>query len=389
METLKRHVFLVGLVAGVVVLLAIILLLSYTLSISPRETTRKELLFVQGQAKTLANNPVYTAKLVEELTAPKTGELAQRSAEYEGLINFIRDMGAGRKPIIAKLFPLSPDTNLRHQFKTAYQDKLKEFAATLKAIVPPAIIARASSGGADSKKEPPPLPADGFFVLIHPTDTFPTPDWVTRPEPPALEQCREAQEDLWLMEDLVTCIAKMDNDLSGLAPGAKPTIKKSAVKELVEIRIGAQSASLTGGRMSAMSGRFVPAASESKGGARAPTISGRWSQPDTPVKPPYTKLGMYKVLPWRLVVVVESRYSGELVRRLVGTESFLSVDATAERPIVEASFSGTHDWIAPDRASYGGEGVVRMEIVGESLVFQLEGGRITTLPILNQGKAKD
>jgi hypothetical protein len=386
METLKRHAFLVGLVAGVVVLLLVILVLAYTLYISPSSGTRNELRTTLNSANDLTKNPLYTARLVQELADQQNGALAMRTAEYEALINYIRDLGHKRTPLLADLFPLSTDTGFRHQFKPLYIKKVEEFSKTLVATVPPAIVAKADSG---TKSEPPALPKEGFFLLIHPADTFPRPEWVTKPEPPSLEQCREAQEDLWLMEDIVGCIAAMDKELSGLKPSEKPRIANSPVKELIEIRIGASAASLSGSRMSGSSGRFVPASAEGKAAGRAPTLSGRWSMPDVPDKPPYTKLGMFKVLPWRMVVVVESRYSGELVRRLVGTESFLSVSATQERPIVESSFNGSHDWIAPDRATYGEQGVVRMEIVGESLVFQLEGGRITTPPAAGETKAPD
>ena len=387
MDTLKRHAFLVGLVACVVVLCGAGLILIYVFERAPTSDMRQKLDSVLKSARDLAKNPLYTDKLVQEITDPKTGELTRQSAEYESLRNFIRDMGAKRKPLIANLFPLSTDTNLRHQFKPEYLAKLDEFSRTLNALVPPYLAARAEPGApAGDRAEPPPLPAEGYLMLIHPDLTFPRPEWVAKPEPPSLDQCREAQENLWLMEDIVGRIAEMERDLvpSLLKPGEKPNIRVSPVKELIEVRIGAASAALTGTRMPTMTGRYVPTATEAKtqGVNRAPTLSGRWSLPDKKEGNGYVSLGMYKILPWRLVVIVESRFAGELARRLVGTESFLSVDATQERPIVEASFSGTKDWVAPNRATYGDQGVVRMEIVGESLVFQLAGGRITTPPLI-------
>jgi hypothetical protein len=76
------------------------------------------------------------------------------------------------------------------------------------------------------------------------------------------------------------------------------------------------------------------------------------------------------------MVVVESRYAGELIRRLKGTESFITVDAFRMKPVVE----GSRDVMGPDRKAYGSQGIVRLEVVAESLVFQLEGGRVTTPP---------
>jgi hypothetical protein len=102
-------------------------------------------------------------------------------------------------------------------------------------------------------------------------------------------------------------------------------------------------------------------------GARAPTLSGRWSQK-----------GFYNVLPFRLVVVVESRYAGDLIRRLKGTESFLTVNALRAKPVTEETILRGKDVIAESRKMYGTHGVVRLEVVGESLIFEFEGGRATT-----------
>jgi hypothetical protein len=98
---------------------------------------------------------------------------------------------------------------------------------------------------------------------------------------------------------------------------------------------------------------------------RAPTLSGRWSQ-----------AGFYQVLPFRMVVVVESRYTGELIRRLKGTESFIGVEASRMRPVSD----GSKELMGP-RKDYGTQQAIdRLEVVCESLVFQLEGGRVTTAP---------
>jgi len=81
------------------------------------------------------------------------------------------------------------------------------------------------------------------------------------------------------------------------------------------------------------------------------------------------------VLPFRLAVVVESRYSGELIRRLRGTESFISVEAFRIKPLSE----NAKELMAP-RKDYGQQAIDRVEVVAESLLFQLEGGRVTTAP---------
>jgi hypothetical protein len=187
-----------------------------------------------------------------------------------------------------------------------------------------------------------------------------------------MEDCRLGQENIWLMENLINILAKMNEDLR---PGdQKPSVANSPVKELYEIRIGGEFAVISGARMPGFGGRYLSEQPKPKVAAgekvekaepvRAPTLEGRWSQP-----------GFYLVLPFRMIVVVESRFSGELVRRIKGTESFLGVEAFRVKPVIE----GARD-VMGERKAYGSAGVVRLELVGESLVFQLEGGRVTTPP---------
>jgi hypothetical protein len=202
-------------------------------------------------------------------------------------------------------------------------------------------------------------------MFAHPQQSFVRPDWVDKAEAPTLDQCAVAQEDLWLMSDLVDILAAMNQD--SLA-GQPPVIRNVPIKELVEIRIGAGVATLEGSKGGAGGVRYLP--SSVPEGAVVSTLSGRLSKP-----------GFYLVLPFRLAVVIESRRSGELLRRLKGTESFLSVDAWHMRPIVPEAFERFRgSLLASSREVYGTGGVVLLEVVGESLVFQLAGGRVTNPP---------
>jgi len=150
--------------------------------------------------------------------------------------------------------------------------------------------------------------------------------------------------------------------------GSSATIRGAAIKELVEIRIGAAVATLEGSRVGAGGMRYLP--SSAPEGTVITTLSGRLSKP-----------GFCLVLPFRLAVVIESRWSGELLRRLKGTESFLSVDAWRMKPIVPEAFERFRgSLLAWSREVYGTGGVVLLEVVGESLVFQLAGGRVTNPP---------
>jgi hypothetical protein len=53
--------------------------------------------------------------------------------------------------------------------------------------------------------------------------------------------------------------------------------------------------------------------------------------------------------------------------------------AWQEKPLGDSLDKGAAGVNAMDREDYGSQGVSRVEIVGESLVWQLSGGRITTL----------
>jgi len=58
-------------------------------------------------------------------------------------------------------------------------------------------------------------------------------------------------------------------------------------------------------------------------------------------------------------------------------------------PITYASFQRADDLLAYRREDYGDEGVVRLQVVGESLIFQLEGGRVTTPPGVVSGRSDE
>jgi len=353
MEFVKRHAFLLALGAGFVVIAVVVLATVQAGYRGPGSKLEAKLARTEQAARALSASPLYGDKLIDDMSK----EVKNRQLHYEKILDRLRELGHARKPLVEGLFPRSTDVNLRHSFKAEYDPALDRFMKTLGASHPllPQDTPEAEKAGRLKKFE-------GATMFAHPLQSFVRPDWVDKAEAPTLDQCAVAQEDLWLMSDLVDILAAMNADYLG---GQPAVIRNVPIKELVEIRIGAGVATLEGARGGV---RYLP--SSVPEGTVVPTLSGRLSKP-----------GFYLVLPFRLAVVIESRRSGELLRRLKGTESFLSVDAWRMKPIVPEAFERFRgSLLAPSREVYGTGGVVLLEVVGESLVFQLAGGRVTNLP---------
>jgi hypothetical protein len=374
MEMLKRHAFLLGLAGGVVVISAAAVILVYFLYTRPSEATRRELGSTDRRAKELLSGNVYNPKVVEKIGQ----DVTSRQKQYEDLVNYIRGLGASRAPLVKDVFPQGNDV-ARHTFKAAYDEQLKKFMTRLDAIKP-------AVAAADNKAEQASIDEANrkHMMYADPKLSFFRPDWVDKAEAPDLTLVRSGQENLWLTEDIVAIIAQMNGDVTkqmneesvkANKGKVEPVIVNAPIKELIEIRIGGDFATLTGSKMAMMTGRYRPtpasAAKAVVGGkaeGRAPTLSGRYSQ-----------ARFYQVLPFRLVVVAEARWAGELVRRLRDRETFITVDAWRVKPITETTFERGKDLMAVSREDYGPYAVVRLEVVAESLAFQLEGGRATTV----------
>jgi hypothetical protein len=370
METIKRHLFLVALGGGVAVIALAVGLVAYFGYVAPNAKLRRSYEMTQALATQLQQSPVFTAELVQAMAAQD--EL--RKGQYADVINFIRNEGAARKPLVAGVFPTTTDSGKRLNFKNAYDPELRRFYKELGALPAPG----SEKTAVVAEEEP--------AMYIHPKMSFFRPDWVDRSDAPSIDKVREGQENLWLMADLVGIMKKMNADLQ--PKGMPVRLANSAIKEIVEIKIGADFAALVGSRMAGGTGRYAPAAptarkpdekSEKKEAQepekveavpRAPTLSGRWSQP-----------GFYQVLPFRMVVVVESRYSGEFIRRLKGTESFISVEAYRIRPVPANAKELMGQQTQTSRNEYGTQTLDRLEVVAESLLFQLDGGRVTTTSV--------
>lgn len=386
METLKRHAFLLGLIAGVVIISLAVALAAYFSYTRPASAARNEIKTAQAQASALLNGPVFTPDLVVAMAA----QVKQRDDQYEGLLAFVRQLGHDRKPLVKGLFPQSTDPAPRHSFKAEYDLALARFVASLGGIAPPPPPGQETEAEKAGRAEEKPK----GLMYVHPELSFSRPPWVGKTEAPSLEECREGQENIWLMEDVVGIVEAMEKDL--MKDVKERTIANSPIKEFVEIRVGGESSTLSGVKSALASGRYLPPAptllkaGEKGEAARAATLAGRWSMPDEKdAAGKFLKVGFYKILPLRLVVVIESRYAGELLRRLKGTESFITVAGFAMLPLTEATFEKGHPGLAaPSRKVYGSRGVVCLEVVAESMIFQLEGGRVTTPPVEAKAAAK-
>jgi len=375
METIKRHVFLVGLVAGVIVISLAVILMTYFMYVRPNAKTETVIKSTRSQAMALGKGKLFSKELVAQMAE----HVERRQKQHEELLAYIKSLGAARKPLVDGLFPTSTDVSLRHAFKTAYDAALAGFVKRLGAGVPTLPTRK----GSKKKKDIDDLAVAAareayrkFTMFAHPEQSFSRPPWVGSDKAPSLEVARAGQEDIWLMEDIVEIIAQMNADVvkekQKTDKTVQPVVAHSPVKELVELQLGTALAILPNSEMQTIPGdRYRPAADAAGPAARtgrAPTLSGRYSKP-----------GFFQILPWRLTAVVESQYAGELVRRLKGRETFLTVEAWRLRPITDTSFERMRTLMADRRDDYGRDGIALLEVVGESMVFQLAGGRITTL----------
>ncbi|KPK48374.1 MAG: hypothetical protein AMK72_07125 [Planctomycetes bacterium SM23_25] len=385
METIKRHAFLLGLAAGVVVISLAVALMAYFFYVRPNASTVTTIKSTRSQAEALRKGRLFSKDLVGQMAE----QVDRRKKQHEELLGYIKGLGAARKPLVEGLFPTSTDVNLRHSFKAAYDAAIAKFMTRLGAGTPTLPVRRGSKGKTEADDLAMTAAREAyrkFTLFAHPKQSFERPTWVDRDEAPSLELVRFGQEDIWLMEDLVEIIAQMNADVLDEKkkdnPNLPPVVEHAAVKELIDIAIGSAPATLPNTQMQSISGRYRPgpeAAGPADKSGRAPTLSGRYSNRE-----------FFLVLPWRLAVVVEARYAGELIRRLKGRETFLSVEAWRLRPITGDSFERTgRSLMANVRDDYGKQGVAHLEVVGESLVFQLAGGRVTTLVTATKAPADE
>jgi hypothetical protein len=375
MDTIKNHIFEVILSAAVLVVGLAVGLGSYLVYGGQAKQVRGDLDSAIAKATRLEGSTLYSDGLVQKVA----DQDKQRQKEYAALILYLKSMSAEsvRPPLVKNLFPRGADQLLFQQFKSAYDVKLKSFMTTLNAVKPtqtddliPGSTTTRSRTSDESLKA---------AMFADPKRSFVRPDWIELGTAPSMGQVRAAQEDLWLMDDLVSILASTNADalkqIMAKDPSATKSIGWAPVKELVEIRVGAD-VTAPGGKAGGTVSRYVTPV---KGGSAKLGPLTR-----TPVP------GFYNVLPYRIEVIVDARYCGEVVRRLKDHETFLTVESWQVTPILtDTALTRTKDLLALSLRDYGWREVekddrletqhatvVRLQIVGTSLAWTLEGGRV-------------
>jgi hypothetical protein len=376
MEKIKRRAFEAGLAAIVgVIVLAVGLgtWLTYGRDTARIRTTLNN---TKSQAQNLLTNTLFSKELVDKMRAL----VDLRKHDYDDLLKFIRTESAKRLPLVKNLKFPTTDVSIRMATKASYNDELAKFMKMLGAAKP---VMEPYVGGAGQPEKMRMTDASRRVMMFADVKkSFTRPEWVDSTEAPNPDAVRVGQENLWLMEDVVSLIAETNRDLLAEIkkkdPRAKDEVGWAPVKELIEIRIGADAAVLPGTKMPAASGRYRPfgSAKPASGAAKGiPSLSGRASV-----------AGFYNVLPFRVGVVVDARYYGEVVRRLKDRESFITVEAWKVSPLdTEVQFARSRDLVASSLDDYGRkeddqikrDALVRLEVSGESLAWTLDGGRVT------------
>jgi len=383
-EVIKRRAFEVALAAIVGAIVLAVGLGTYLAYGRDSAHVRTILTSARKQAQDLLAGTLFSDDLVR-----KMGELVdRRKREYDDVLKFIKTESAKRKPLVPNLFPKSTELEPRQAFKTGYDLELGRLMDALKAVKPTLVKVFASANAPErtvisdeSRKA---------LMFADPKRSFARPEWADKGEAPGLEDVRRAQEDIWLMQDLVAIIAQMNREiLEEIVKQDKTAVRAvgwAPIKELIEIRIGADVAVLAGTKMTPGTGRYRPLApSQQKAGAprfQAGMGAASWDQAGM--------AGFYQVLPFRLGVVADARYYGELVRRLKDKETFITVKAWSAQPIVtEAQLARNRDLLATELDDYGRkegdpprvkrDALVRLVVVGESLAWTLDGGRVTAV----------
>lgn len=345
-DFVKRHLFLIALAAGVFVIGLLLFVFIEFGHRGANSDMAEELSGSLMRVRGLSGGTLYNQDVVEALKAG----VDERKQRYEATLKYIAQRGRERKVLVDGVFPTTTDTSLLHSCKAEYKAALDRFMARLGAV-DPTLSADATEAQKMAKRDE----MDKATMLAHPLYTFYRPDWVDKAEAPNLELVRYGQENVWLMEDLVEIVAKLNEDHIGQRPRS---IGEAAVKELLEIRIGSDAGSLDGSKGGGARYRSVVGA----GSPREQTLSGRGSRP-----------GFSLVLPWRMIVVADSRTFGELVRRLKDRETFITVDGVLVEPITEASFGRVSKMAAAselkvygsaDRARDGDGGVAGVPVAG-------------------------
>lgn len=382
MGFIKRHMWLVATLGAMVVLSALCVVFlflwqgRYQAYAKVLEKSKRQL---SGGAQ------YYNEEAAEKLK----GAARFREEKHKELLNYLRQVKWTE--LIPHIFPKYKSDTQVYNFKIKYKGALQDFMKTL------------GAASFEPGKAPPLtrvqmyVRSDAFFkdAWIEQTALPPTPEMI-------MKKLRDSQDDLWLQETIVGAI-KRTNDLYFAAMGTaedNQTVATAVVKELHEIRIGAQYLP-TNRFMGGSRGRrflyagekadefagltLAPSTEEEQVDKRAPTLTGRASDNCN---------RRYFVLPFRVTAIVDAGNYAELIRQLTGTRSFITIlDVNYEViPEVESAYRSfglmrsdqttRHEVYGRDRP------LARVTLWGESLLFRIDGGRPTvSAPESESGKS--
>lgn len=357
MDWVKRHLWLVITLAVMLVLSAVALVYRHTQNAT------------YDARKTVLENSMRQAEQIDPVQPDAIAPLVAANEEAKKELEAIRRY-LGRHSWTLLLEGKPQWFRFQGRFSTALADLIQKMSgvkmnaenarlAALDGPVKASVIVRETAFQTDAVKAV-------VNVAVAPGDTA------------ALQQMQMAQEDLWLIEDLVEAIAKTNSSHFKQAGIEQPTIAETIVKELVQIEIGAGYAQLRQSTGSKSQGRYLQVQRSSGGNSpdiaapvdlgdpnqQAMTITGHAGDNNE---------GKYKVLPFRMTVVVDAANSLELLRQLPFNRSFITVLNVNQTTIVDTQADYQKNLLVstPEEREtiYGNRPLVLMEIVGESLIF--------------------
>ena len=376
MEFLKRQLWL-AVTLGVMAVLSLPFLYIWFSSQS-RQSDREDVYRESGDL-IQKSKPYYN-----EEAGVYLGKAADYRDEQREKILKSQRKGQGWPLLVSDILPNWPGEARVFEFKNRYRQKIQEFMKTLNAVDVEDLVGGDITATMFAKEE-------RFFAAQWIIDTQ-----LIRDRGIMMAGLRQSQDDIYIQEDIVEAI-KRTNDLYLMKlPDSERTVRNAVVKELVQIGIGRDYDRLPSGikpespSYNVMSGRRDRVI-ESKGpGGLMP---GQTAQDgEVPGKQFASMTGhasnnngkKYKVLPFRLVVIVDAGNYQELLRQLGGTRSFFIVEQVRFEiiPEIDAGYKG-YELAMYDASSrlryYGKRPIAQLVLVGESLIFS-DTGRPTLKP---------
>jgi len=378
MEFLKRQLWL-AVTLGVMVVLSLPFL--YIWFSSQSKQSEREEVYKKSRDLIQRSGPYYNKEAAGYLK--KAADY--RDEQREKILKSQRK-GQSWPLLVSGILPDWPGDSRVFEFKNRYRQRIREFMKTLNAVDVEDLVGGEITATMFAKEE-------RFFAAQWIIDTQ-----LIRDRGIMMEGLRQSQDDIYIQEDIVEAI-KRTNDLyfnSMKLPDSGRTVRNAVIKELVQIGIGRDYDRLPSSTepdspdynvMSGQRDRVV----ESKGlgglmpgqtaqdgevpGKRFAGMTGHASNNNG---------GKYKVMPFRLVVIVDAGNYQELLRQLGGTRSFFIVEQVRFEiiPEIDAGYKA-YNLAMPDASSrllyYGKRPIAQLVLVGESLIFN-DTGRPTLKP---------